>query len=87
MHFASLPDHRADLDPHGPANSDGRHSFTNAELLTRVRAGSRHLNDLGIGAGDVVAVKLTNRLEFVVLLFAVTSKWNDNSATPAPACW
>ncbi|AEF40642.1 class I adenylate-forming enzyme family protein [Hoyosella subflava] len=70
MHFASLPDHRADLDPHGPAISDGRESLTNAELLTRVRAASLHLHDLGIGAGDVVAVKLTNRHEFVLLLFA-----------------
>ncbi|WP_327097520.1 AMP-binding protein [Nocardia vinacea] len=70
MHFASLPDHRADLDPDGPAISDGRESLTNAELLLRVRAASRHLNDLGIGAGDVVAVKLTNRLGFVLLLFA-----------------
>lgn len=70
MHFAALPDHRADLDPHGPAISDGRNSLTNAELLTRVRAASRHLHDLGIGAGDVVAIKLTNRLEFVLLLFA-----------------
>ena len=70
MHFASLPDHRADLDPHGPAISDGRQSLTNAELLIRVRAAAHHLDDLGIGVGDVVAVKLTNRLEFVVLLFA-----------------
>ena len=55
MHFASLPDHRADLDPHGPAISDGRQSLTNAELLIRVRAAAHHLHDLGIGVGDVVA--------------------------------
>ena len=29
-----------------------------------------HLDELGISAGDVVAVKLRNRVEFVVLLFA-----------------
>ena len=29
-----------------------------------------HLRDLGVGLGDVVALNLTNRVEFVVLLFA-----------------
>nr|WP_271209858.1 AMP-binding protein [Rhodococcus wratislaviensis]GLK34645.1 long-chain-fatty-acid--CoA ligase [Rhodococcus wratislaviensis] len=70
MNFASLPDHRADLDPHGPAVSDPAGSLTNAQLLARVRAAARHLQHLGIGPGDVVALKLTNRSEFVVLLFA-----------------
>jgi long-chain acyl-CoA synthetase len=70
MTFASLPDRRADLDPTGPAVSDGTRSFTNAGLLERVRAASRHLHELGVGAGDVLALKLRNRVEFVVLLFA-----------------
>ena len=70
MNFASLPDRRADLDPNGPAVSDGTRSLTNAGLLERVRAARRHLDELGVGAGDVVALKLRNRVEFVVLLFA-----------------
>ncbi|WP_411088895.1 class I adenylate-forming enzyme family protein [Streptomyces sp. 061-3] len=70
MDFASLPDRRTELDPHGPAVSDGRQSLTNAKLLQRVRAAARHLQDLGIEPGDVVALKLTNRVEFVLLLFA-----------------
>jgi len=70
MNFASLPDRRADLDPHGPAVSDARVSLTNAAFLQRVRAASSHLKRLGIGPGDVVALKLKNRVEFVVLLFA-----------------
>jgi long-chain acyl-CoA synthetase len=70
MYFASLPDRRADQDPHGHAVSDGRLALTNAELLNRIRAASHQLRELGIGAGDVVAVKLPNRVEFVVLLFA-----------------
>ncbi|MET8514289.1 AMP-binding protein [Streptomyces sp. NPDC005077] len=70
MNFASLPDRRAELDPHGSAVSDGRQSLTNAQLLNRVRAAARHLQDLGIDPGDVVALKLTNRVEFVLLLFA-----------------
>jgi len=70
MHFASLPDRRAEADPHGPAVADSSGSLTNAQLLHRVRAASDHLADLGIGPGDVIALKLRNRLEFVLLLFA-----------------
>lgn len=70
MNFASLPDRRADLNPNGPAVSDGTRSLTNAGLLERVRAARRHLDELRVGAGDVVALMLRNRVEFVVLLFA-----------------
>lgn len=70
MNFASLPDRRAESTPDGPALSDGRQSLTNAELLRRVLAAARRLQQLGIGSGDVVALKLTNRIEFVLLLFA-----------------
>ncbi|RNL62743.1 AMP-dependent synthetase [Nocardioides marmoriginsengisoli] len=70
MHLSSLPDLRAEFDPDGPAVSDDRESLTNLAFLARVRAAARHLDDLGIGPGQVVALKLSNRLEFVVLLFA-----------------
>ncbi|MFG2730532.1 class I adenylate-forming enzyme family protein [Streptomyces canus] len=70
MNFASLPDRRAESSPDGPAVCDGRQSLTNAQLRTRVRGAARHLQDLGIGSGDVVALKLRNRVEFVVVLFA-----------------
>ena len=39
-------------------------------LVQRVRAAARHLDELGVGTGDVVALKLRNRVEFVVLMFA-----------------
>jgi hypothetical protein len=65
-----LPDHRTDLDPAGAAVSDSSQSLTNAQLLHRVRSASRHLKDLGVRPGDVVALKLTNRVEVVLLLFA-----------------
>ncbi len=70
VNFASLPDRRATLDPDGAAVSDGIQSLTNAMLLQRVRAAARHLDELGVGTGDVVALKLRNRVEFVVLMFA-----------------
>ncbi|WP_086840908.1 class I adenylate-forming enzyme family protein [Amycolatopsis kentuckyensis] len=70
MNFASLPDCRAEADPRGAAVSDGTRSLTNAQWLGRVRATAAYLRERGIGPGDVVAVKLTNRIEFVLLLFA-----------------
>lgn len=70
MTFATLPDRRSALDPDGPAVADSRQSLTNADLLDRVRAVAAQLDDRGVGRGDVVAVALTNRVEFVVLLFA-----------------
>ena len=70
MNLSSLPDRRAQSDPDGPAVADGRHRLTNAQLLNRVRAAANQLRDLGIGVGDVVAVKLPNRIEFVIALFA-----------------
>lgn len=71
MHLASLPDQRAAADPAGPAISDPRQVLTNEQLLTRVRAAAHDLRERGIAEGDVVAVMLPNRVEFVVLMFAV----------------
>jgi long-chain acyl-CoA synthetase len=70
MTLVSLPDRRAKLNPNGQAVSDGTRSLTNALLLQQIRAARRHLDELGIGAGDVVAVMLRNRVEFVVVMFA-----------------
>jgi acyl-CoA synthetase (AMP-forming)/AMP-acid ligase II len=102
VNLAFLPDYRANVDPEGPAVADRSQSLTNAQLLHRVRAASRHLRDLKIRPGDVVAIKLTNRVEFVVLLLAA---WRLGAAitpinpsptdvevgrarvTPARACW
>lgn len=70
MKLSTLTDRRAEHDPHGPAVSDARHTLTNAQLHDRVIAAANQLRDRGIGAGDVVAVQLRNRVEFVVLLFA-----------------
>src|ERR1700756_762815 len=70
MKLSALPDRRAEHDPHGPAVADPRQTLSNKSLLHRVQAAAEHLCALGIGVGDVVAVKLRNRIEFVVLLFA-----------------
>jgi len=70
MEFATLPDRRAARDPHGAAVADSWSSLTNAELLDAVLVAARRLDSLGVTRGDVVALKLINRVDFVVLLFA-----------------
>jgi len=71
MHFAALPDERAAQDPGAPALAD-QHSgeLTNAQVLERVEVAARQLARAGVRPGDVVAVKLPNRLELVIALFA-----------------
>lgn len=71
MTFSTLVDKRAAEDPAGPAVADSTTALTNADLLVRVEAVAAQLSDLGITSGDVVALRLTNRIEFVILVFAV----------------
>jgi long-chain acyl-CoA synthetase len=68
--LATLPDERAALDPTGPCIDDDRLALTNAEFLARVSATAAMLRASGVGAGDVVATMLTNRVELVVVMFA-----------------
>jgi long-chain acyl-CoA synthetase len=70
MTFHTLLDQRARTNPDGPAVSDSSQTLSNSGLLGRVRAVTDQLAGLGIGTGDVVALNLTNRAEFVILLFA-----------------
>lgn len=70
MEFVTLPDRRAAEDPNGLALSDSAASLNNAEFLNAVRAVATRLHARGIGPGDVIALKLSNRVDFVVLLFA-----------------
>jgi len=70
MHFASLPDDRAASAPDAPAIADDLTSLTNGELAERVTVAAGALADRGVGARDVVAVQLSNRVELIVVLFA-----------------
>jgi long-chain acyl-CoA synthetase len=70
MSLAFVLDHRADVDPEGDADPGESASLTNEQLLGRVRAACRHLRDLGVRPGDIVALQLTDRLELMVVLFA-----------------
>lgn len=77
MSFHTLLDQRAHANPQGHAVSDSSQTLSNSGLLDRVRAVTAQLAGLGIGPGDVVALNVTNRVEFVILLFAA---WRRGAA-------
>ncbi|WP_128377166.1 class I adenylate-forming enzyme family protein [Streptomyces cavernae] len=71
QHIAELPDARACRNPMGPCIADDHEQLDNRTFLRRVRKAAAALRGHGIGADDVVAVILPNRLELVVVMFAV----------------
>ncbi|MFI7699548.1 class I adenylate-forming enzyme family protein [Nonomuraea sp. NPDC049480] len=69
-HIAELPDLRAAQNPTGPCVADDHDQLDNQTFLHRVRTAATVLRAHGVGAGDVVAVVLPNRVELVVIMFA-----------------
>lgn len=71
MHFADLLDVRANTNPTGPALADEHNgALSNAEVLARIDVTADRLSSAGVRPGDVVAVKLRNRVELVTTVFA-----------------
>jgi len=70
MGFSTLSDLRAASAPHALCIADAAAALSNGEFHTRVLAAAGVFADLGIGAGDVVAIMLPNQVEFVVTMFA-----------------
>jgi len=70
FHLASLPDTRSAAEPDAACVDDDRVALTNAEFATRVRAAAEAFRINGVGAGDVVATLLSNRVELIVAMFA-----------------
>ena len=68
--LAALPETRAAAQPDGPAIADDAVALDNAAFADRVARAAALLARLGVGAGDVVAVALPNRLELIITLFA-----------------
>jgi long-chain acyl-CoA synthetase len=68
--LAALPDARAAAQPDAPAIADDAVALDNAAFADRVARAAALLARLGVGAGDVVAVALPNRLELIITLFA-----------------
>ncbi|MER7538403.1 AMP-binding protein [Streptomyces sp. NPDC097704] len=71
MNLSRLPAVRRAQAPEDPALSDDTGgTLSNAAFADLVESYARHFADHGIGPGDIVAVKLPNRSELVVALFA-----------------
>jgi acyl-CoA synthetase (AMP-forming)/AMP-acid ligase II len=70
MDLSVLPDQRATHDPLGQSVADDISDLNNAEFLDAVKRAAATLRGRGVSAGDVVAIKLPNTVEFVVSLFA-----------------
>ena len=70
MTAAAIPDARAYRDPFGACLADERRELDNAGFAAAVRAAATTFADAGLGAGDVLAIALPNRVEFVTSLFA-----------------
>ncbi|MFI5536549.1 class I adenylate-forming enzyme family protein [Nocardia sp. NPDC051900] len=70
QHVVEIPEVRATWNPSGPCIADDREQLDNQTFVKRVRTAAAVLYANGVREGDVVAVVLSNRLEFVVILFA-----------------
>jgi long-chain acyl-CoA synthetase len=70
MRFSRLPDLRAAQAPDAPCIADVAGSLSNSEFYSKVRVAAGLFAELGIRAGDVVAIMLPNQVEFVVAMFA-----------------
>lgn len=70
MRFSKLPDLRAASAPDAPCIADAATVLSNREFHFRVVAAAGVFADLGVRAGDVVAIMLPNQVEFVVAMFA-----------------
>jgi long-chain acyl-CoA synthetase len=70
MDLSALPDQRAVHDPEGAALADDKSDLNNAELLDAVKRAAATLRSNGVSAGDVVAIKMPNTVDFVVSMFA-----------------
>jgi long-chain acyl-CoA synthetase len=70
MNLSTLPDLRATEAPEARAIADDDTNLNNAEFADAVRRASVALRERGLAAGDVLAIKLPNRTDFVVAMFA-----------------
>ncbi|WP_080736566.1 class I adenylate-forming enzyme family protein [Rhodococcoides fascians] len=61
---------RIDNDPDGACLSDDSTRLSNAEFGLEVDSVAAELVDAGVGAGDVVAVLLPNRIDIITTMFA-----------------
>lgn len=77
MHFSKLPEFRATAAASAPCMADAITDLSNDQFQSRVLAAAGAFANLGIAAGEVVAVMLPNQVEFVVAMFAA---WHVGAA-------
>lgn len=71
MHLAQLPNVRSEQEPACPCLTDEhRGTINNAVFAALVETYARRFRMAGTGPGDVIAIMLPNRIEFIVALFA-----------------
>jgi acyl-CoA synthetase (AMP-forming)/AMP-acid ligase II len=70
MRFSKLPDLRMSQASSAPCIADAATSLSNGEFHAKVLVVAGLFAELGVKAGDVVAIMLPNRVEFVVAMFA-----------------
>ncbi|BDT99796.1 class I adenylate-forming enzyme family protein [Nocardia sputorum] len=70
QHVVEIPEVRAAWNPSDPCIADDREQLDNQDFARRVRRATAVLYVNGVREGDVVALVLRNRLEFIVILFA-----------------
>ncbi|WP_433563253.1 class I adenylate-forming enzyme family protein [Nocardia sp. CA-151230] len=70
MNLPALPDRRAAARPTAAALADDWADLDNTRFLAAVQRAAATLRGHGVGAGDVVAVRLPNTADLVVTLFA-----------------
>ncbi|MBB5498792.1 class I adenylate-forming enzyme family protein [Paraburkholderia sp. MM5384-R2] len=70
MRFSKLSEQRAASAPGAPCVQDATTTLSNEEFHSKVLAAAGVFADLGVWAGDVIAIMLPNQVEFVVAMFA-----------------
>ncbi len=70
MNLTHLVSERARTAPDAPAISDDTSgTLSNAALAELIERFARHFAGRGVGSGDIVAAKLTNRVELIAAMF------------------
>src|ERR1700729_2688431 len=83
MTAAAIPEERALRDPGGACIADQRQELDNQSFALIVSAVAGRLAAAGLSAGDVLAIMVPNRVEFVTSMFAA---WRLGAAvTPVNA--
>ena len=70
MKFSCLAHSRATMAPQAPCIADATVELTNSEFLESVMSAAGAFEANGVKSGDVVALMLSNQVEFVVAMFA-----------------